>query len=150
MRFGMIFAMLSAALTPKTATHKLRRPGYLPTIARDLLDSRMKSHGRDVMQVSVAVVLLEYDDALAAAQSIADEPGVVRVPAGDDTLNASLPKRFFDLQDELHARAQDLVGTIKKHDDKAIAVAYSRMTETCIACHSVYLKGQEDPIDLNH
>ena len=54
------------------------------------------------MQVSVAVMLLEYDAALAAAQSIVDEPGVARVPRGDDTLHASLPKPFFDLQDQLH------------------------------------------------
>lgn len=150
MNSGIALALLCAATVPKTTTQKMKRPAYLPAIARSLLDSRMNNHGLNVMRLSVATVLLQYDDAADAVESIVAEPGMSRVPEGDDTLNASLPKRFFDLQDQLHTRAQSLADAIKRHNDADIATAYSRMTETCIACHSVYLKGAGDAAAAPH
>ena len=90
-----------------------------------------------------AVTLLQYDAANASAQRISSEPRLVRpVAGGEDDLNALLPERFFVLQDEARSRAQAVATAAEKKDDKALADSYGRLVETCVSCHSAYLKRQ--------
>lgn len=144
--------LLALALGPaetvslETSISELGSPHYLPQAARGLLAERMHRHGDDLMGLTKQVVLLAYEDAAATADRIGDEPGLTR-PRPDelDTLNARLPSAFFDLQDLLRRRARDLAGAARRHDDRAMASAYAELAQSCVTCHSIYLRGPQKP-----
>lgn len=142
MHATILVMLFVCAASPKG---RLPKPGYLPTPARMELDDRMQTHGMDLMQLTMSVVLLEYDDAEAAAQSIVDHRAIERPKKGDVTLNAALPMRFYDLQQQLRARALTIADAAKRRNATDMSAALSHLTETCIACHSAYLNGPEDP-----
>jgi hypothetical protein len=119
----------------------LPTPDYLPETARALLRKKMERHGQDARDLMFGVTLLQYDMARTAAQRISAEPRLVRpIAGGEDDLNALLPERFFVLQDEARLRAQAVATAAEKRDDKALGESYGRLMETCVACHSAYLK----------
>lgn len=121
----------------------LPTPDYIPETARALLRKKMERHGQDARDLMLAVTLLQYDAAKAAAQRISSEPRLVRpIAGGEDDLNALLPERFFVLQDEARSRAQAVATAAEKKDDKALADTYGRLVETCVSCHSAYLNRQ--------
>jgi hypothetical protein len=121
----------------------LPTPDYIPETARALMRKKMERHGQDARDLMFAVTLLQYDAAKASAQRISSEPRLVRpVAGGEDDLNALLPERFFVLQDEARSRAQAVATAAEKKDDKALADSYGRLVETCVSCHSAYLKRQ--------
>ena len=79
---------------------------------------------------------------MSVASRIASEPRLVRpIVGGEYDLNAALPETFFVLQDEARLRAQALGEASRAQDDVALAKAFGRLTETCVACHSAYLRG---------
>ena len=121
----------------------LPEPDYLPQLAREYLRRRMERHARDMQALISAVVLLDKDLARELATAIATEPRLARPEVAgdeDDTLNKALPLRFFTLQDELRLQAQKVADAAKTDDDKALATAFGRLAETCVSCHSAYLK----------
>lgn len=121
----------------------LAAPDYLSEAARTLLRKKMERHGLDAKELMFGVTLLRYDVAEGAAQRIASEPRLVRpTPGGEDDPIAALPERFFVLQDEARMRAQAVAAAAGKHDDKALAESYGLLVQTCVSCHSVYLKRQ--------
>jgi hypothetical protein len=125
------------------APEGLPTPDYLPDTARALLRKKMDRHGLDARELMYGVTLLRYDVARGAAQRIASEPRLSRpTPGGEDDLNTALPERFFVLQDEARLRAQALMAAAEKRDDKALAESYGLLVQTCVSCHSVYLKPQ--------
>lgn len=127
---------------PKAAKG-LPEPDYLPQLAREYLRRRMDRHARDMQTLISAVVLLDKRLARELATAIATEPRLARPTAAgdeDDTLNKALPLRFFTLQDELRLRAQQVADAAKSDDDQALATAFGRLAETCVSCHSAYLK----------
>src|SRR2546425_166850 len=88
---------------------RLVEPDYLPVLARQLLRKRMERHGDDMMQVVIAVTLLQRERARAIAEDVASEPRLTRpIAGGADDLNAALPNQIFVLQDELRMRARAL------------------------------------------
>ncbi|MBL8921545.1 MAG: cytochrome c [Myxococcaceae bacterium] len=118
----------------------LARPDYLSDLARQILRRRMDRHGRDLHQLTTSVVLLRRDVARVLAEGIATEPRIVRpLPDSRDELNTALPERFFVLQDELRDRAKSLAEAAKKGTDRDLGEAFSRMMQTCVACHSAFL-----------
>ncbi len=119
---------------------KLPTPSYLPELAREFLRRRMQRHGRDMQELLFAVVLLQREVARDTATRIAEEPRLARPEIADeDILNKALPPRFFVLQDELRDRAKAVAEAARKGDDKQLGAAWSRLAETCVSCHSVYL-----------
>ena len=131
----------AAKVTPATEV-ALPRPDYLPPALREVLRRRMVDHGRDMHELVFAVVLLHREVAKMAARRIASEPKIARpTPGGEDDLNAALPERFFLLQDELKVNASKLADAASGKDDKQLASALGRMTETCVSCHAAYLEG---------
>lgn len=119
----------------------LPAPDYLPEAARTLLRKKMGRHGLDARELMFGVTLLRHDVARAAAQRIASEPRLVRPEAGaEDDPSTFLPERFFVLQDEVRMRAQAVAAAAEKRDDKALAESYGLLVQTCVSCHSVYLK----------
>ena len=120
----------------------LAEPEYLPEPARSLLHTRMQHHGASMTELLATVVLLDYEGTQRAARTIVQEPRLARPTSLDATqLNARLPERFFAFQDQLHARAAQLEAAATAHDPARLASAYGQLTETCVACHSVYLSG---------
>lgn len=123
----------------KPAQH-LPPPGYLPAAARALLGERMEQHAEGVTDLLTSVVLLDHEAAADVARDIADQPRLARpLPGQSDGLNASLPKRFFDLQDELQERARAVAKAAGSRDDRKLAQSFAALTQTCVACHATYL-----------
>ncbi|HXJ19076.1 MAG TPA: hypothetical protein VMT03_02505, partial [Polyangia bacterium] len=50
---------------------------------------------------------------------------------------------FFVLQDGLRTQARQVVAAAAQHDAGRLAVVFSELTRTCIACHAVYLQGDK-------
>lgn len=116
-------------------------PTTLSPMARQFLRRRMASHRDDMTKLVLAVALLQRAQARALANDIANEPRIARpIAGGDADLNAELPSRFFALQDELRARAKDLVQAVETRSDAEVGAAFGRLTGTCVACHSAFLE----------
>jgi len=149
-----VAAMVAFASVPVDAKHAsqaaasvahLRKPDRIPPIAAALLATRMGKHGDDLEWLLANVLMLNRENVEATARRIAETPRMARPQGGDsDTLNALLPARFFDLQDELATKAGQLAAAAHRRDDRAIAKAFGSLTETCVACHSSYLADAVD------
>lgn len=133
--------------TPKPAREKrtrgpLVRQDPLPALIRQELKTRMTEHGDDMESLMWSALMLDYDSVSAISRFLADAPRLSRPgpAAARGTLNEALPPRFFDLQDELHQAATDLLVAAQKNDDAAIAKHVGRITTTCISCHALYLR----------
>jgi len=120
---------------------RLPEPDYLSEQARATLRRRMERHGQDMVQLLLSMTMLQHDVARQAAQRIAAEPTVDR-PAvgGEDELGAALPERFFTLQLQLRSRAKAIAEDARKRDDAALGKAFGQLAETCVQCHSAYLR----------
>jgi hypothetical protein len=124
---------------PALAT-ELGKPKALPELAREILRSRMQHHGVELVTLIQSVVLLQHNLTEQLGTDIANEPRLVRSTSeGADELNSALPERFFVLQDELRAHAKAVAGAAHRRDEPALASALGQLTETCVACHSVWL-----------
>lgn len=130
---------------PKPVTvEKSDKQPVLNELARQLLRRRMERHGRDLNQLATGVVLLRREVVVAIAQTISTEPRITRpLPDTRDELNGALPERFFVLQDEVRERAKALAEAAKNRDDAAVAEAYARTIQTCVACHVSFLTPTE-------
>ena len=134
-----------AAATKKGGTTAAKKtlgaPSYLSPIARQLLTQRMVRHGRDMLALVEAVLLLDRETTQRLAAEIAAEPRLTRpIAGGADDVNAALPERFFVLQDELKSRAVDLAEAARGSDDAKLAARLGEVTQTCVSCHSTYLE----------
>lgn len=115
--------------------------GALSPLARSLLKKRMESHGKDMLALTRAVLLLERDNAKRLATQVAEEPRLSRpIVGGADDLNAALPERFFALQDELRLKAKAVAEAATKPDDVALGARTGELMQTCVTCHSNYLE----------
>ncbi len=126
-----------------TASERPPSEDFLSDNVRALLRKRMGRHGLDARELMYGVTLLRYDMARAAAQRIASEPRIARpVPGTEDDLSAALPESFFLLQDEVRMRAQAVMTSAERRQDKVLAENYGLLVQTCVACHSAFLKRQ--------
>jgi hypothetical protein len=135
----------AGAPPPPKREEVLRNPEYLPAEARALLRDRMARHGGDMTVLMAAVLMLNYEVTEELVQAIGREPKLTRPsPRMKDTLNSSLPSKFFDFQDLLAVRAKELASAAKAYDDPRLVKAYGRLAEVCVGCHSLYLRGAEE------
>jgi hypothetical protein len=112
----------------------------LSATARALIHQKMMQHSKQMTELVWAVVLLNHRETARLATAIANEPRLARPSTNDATeLNASLPPLFFELQDRLHDRAQQLAHAARTWDATAVAHSYGQVAETCVTCHEVYL-----------
>jgi hypothetical protein len=138
----------SLALAADAPRGRLKEPDYLSPLARQVLRTKMQRHGDDMLQLVMAVTLLQKERARTIATDIAAEPRLVKpIAGGEDDLNAALPLQLFTLQDELRLRAKAVAAAAEKGSDKELAKALGRVTETCVACHSAFLNpaAKEEP-----
>jgi hypothetical protein len=133
-------ARLSAPAEPLPRASLTRED--LPAVVRDALRDRMQRHGDSMESLLWSSVNLQYELIVQRAEWVVLEPRISR-PQGSESsalINELLPRRFFDLQDELHGQAVALADAARRRDDEGIARTYGAMTSTCIRCHSLYLR----------
>jgi cytochrome c556 len=117
-------------------------PEYLSETAHAVLKSRMASHARDMNELVSAIMLLNYPAIGDEAERIASDASLSRPLTGDATeLNAALPAKFFDEQDQLRARARALAEASHALNPYRVAEAYGQLSEACVRCHAVYRQG---------
>lgn len=127
---------------PWAPPYRLGPPEYLPPVARDILKARMARHADDMAHVVWSVAALDYAHVAENAERVAGDADFARPLTHDATeLNASIPTRFFDLQDDLRARARKLAAAARGGVPLEVSAAYASMSETCVACHAVYRDG---------
>lgn len=133
---------LFALLLPMVSTAKERHLGEpkLSGTARALIKQRMSNHSKNMTELVWAVVFLDYRESAQLASVIAHEPRLARPTTGDATeLNSAIPPRFFELQDELRARALRLEASARLRDPGSVAKSYGALAETCVSCHDAYM-----------
>jgi len=102
---------------------------------------RMKQHGPEMEQLIWSVILLQRNQTRVLADHIAGAERLARpLPGQLDTINAEVPELFFALQDTLRDRAEELRDAAAKGDNDAVASAFGRLAESCVACHTRYLE----------
>jgi hypothetical protein len=118
----------------------LASPTQISEVVRTALHKRMERHGNDMVDLSWSVVLLKYDLVARLARHIADEAPLGRPLNEVDThINAALPPRFFELQDQLMAATKMLESAATAGDPDRLARTYSSVAQTCVTCHALYL-----------
>jgi len=129
----------------------MQKPEWIPVEAREMLAARMRRHGEEMMFLVVSVLILSYDSAESMAQEIADEPKIGRPVDGEtNTINALLPPRFFEFQDELRDRADIVADAAHAKDHMRLVRAYGQLSETCVGCHATYMEAEppSDEVDV--
>ncbi len=108
---------------------------------RASLRPQMKEHGPHMEELVWTVVLLQRDQTRVLSASIAASEKLARPLPGDlESVNAGVPERFFQLQDDFHARASALHRASKAGNDDEVAAAFGKLAETCVACHARFLE----------
>jgi hypothetical protein len=119
---------------------RLERGEPLPELARNVLRKNMLEHGDNMESLLWTALMLDHQTTELMARQILGQPRMSRpTPAAGETLNDSLPPRFFELQDALYEHAEDLRRAAEARDDMGMARAYGKLAETCVTCHSLYL-----------
>jgi hypothetical protein len=132
-------AELLRAISPP---ERLGPPDYLPASARAVLRSLMPAHAHDMGALMSAIMVLHYDEIDERATAIAADTRFARPMTGDASeLNSALPDTFFQLQDELRARAGTLARAAAQSSALDVADAYGRLSGTCVKCHATYREG---------
>ena len=110
-------------------------PAVVSTEARAFLKAKMKAHGKDLRELSMAVATLNYAEAKRFAQGIANQPRLDQSVKGADVL----PADYFVLQDSLKQLAGEVVSTAEQRDDHELVTAYAHLVQTCASCHHAFV-----------
>jgi cytochrome c556 len=145
----LLLAAACAHPAPDAATNRvtLQRRDALPPLARSALKKPMARHGKDLEALLTAALSLDHAQTARVAARVAAEPRIARPGDALDSVNAVFPESFFQLQDTFHERTLALGQAARAADDAAVADAFGRLTETCIACHAVYLRMGSDDVE---
>jgi hypothetical protein len=123
--------------------HTMPAAARLSDAARATVRTQMHAHARGMLALASTVTVLDYEGAVAAADAVLAEPRVARPTSGDATeLNAALPPRFFELQDQLRAELQAVRAAAGAHDGERLADSFGTVTVTCVRCHQTYQEGR--------
>jgi cytochrome c556 len=137
---GILIALSFWPLSVGAGEQHLAEPPLSPA-ARALVRQKMAQHSKQMTELVWAVVFLDHRETARIAIAIASEPRLARPTTRDATeLNAALPPLYFELQDRLRDRAQNLAVAARTWDGQAVARAYGQVAETCVSCHEAYLK----------
>ena len=132
-------ASAAAHAAAQASASRLRRADVERSLRR-YLDERMSTHGADMGTLWRAVVLLDFETATAQAARLRATPRLARPSAESKGLgNDLLPPPFYDLQDALYDASVELERQARAKDAAGLAAALSKVTGTCVACHSIYL-----------
>ncbi|MCC6336285.1 MAG: hypothetical protein IT380_20150 [Myxococcales bacterium] len=118
-------------------------PDEVSQANRKFLKGKMKAHGKDLKELSMAVATLDYARAAKYAQGIANQARLDPATAGADKLG------YFALQDNLKKLATELVTIANEKDDQELVTAYAHLVQTCASCHHGFVaqKAAETPAE---
>jgi hypothetical protein len=108
----------------------------IPSETEARLTDRMKRHGADLLSLTHAVTVLDRKAIAETADHIRMDTALTLKADG----GVATDKRFQQLDQQLRERVTELATAARKNDDAALAPAFGRTMETCVRCHSVYLK----------
>jgi hypothetical protein len=129
-------AQLARAVAPPS---RLVPPEHLPEGARIILRNLMASHARNMSHLVSAIMTLDYPAIREGADSVASDASLSRPLTGDATeLNALLPEKFFQYQDDLRGQARALAQAATRHSALEVAASYGALAQTCVQCHAAY------------
>jgi hypothetical protein len=130
-------AFAQGSIFPDQATKDAARkfdPENVSEASRAFLKSKMKSHIKDMKELSIAVATIQAAEVQRLAQGIANQPRLDK-----NTAQANqLPPRFFELQDELKKNAQALSDAGKANSMDGMLNGYQNMVSTCMQCHAAF------------
>jgi len=142
-------AALAGLLVWLWPAHRIAPERHLATAerlsdtARAALKTQMHAHARGMLELVSTATLLDYDGALAATERLLAEPRLARPITRDATeLNATLPPRFFELQDDLYTQLQQIRTACAARTPEALATGLAGAMRTCVQCHDAYLHGK--------
>jgi hypothetical protein len=122
----------------------------LPVVVRELLDPSMQRHGETMETLLWGAIMIDYETTASFSRWLADEPHIARPGTAPASINEAMPTRFFDLQDAMFDAADALTAAAQRHDDLAMGAAFGRLAQTCITCHSAYMRRGADDTGQVH
>lgn len=130
-------AFAQGSVFPDQATKDAARkfePEKVSEESRAFLKSKMKSHIKDMKDLSIAVATIRATEVQRLAQGIANQPRLDKTTAEAN----QLPVRFFELQDELKKNAQTLSDAGKANSMDGMLSGYQNLVSTCMQCHAAF------------
>lgn len=131
---------LSAAHAEQPASADL----HLSPQLRGLLQQEMREVARGTQTLAIALATADW-------KTLHDTAAMIRASyilekkltaAQKRELEHALPAGFKQLDAEFHARAEKLAHAAEARDSELAAFHYSRMIESCAACHSTYARSR--------
>ncbi len=110
-------------------------PGLL-----DLLRAEMAEISKGMQGLVVALASADWPAIMATSAKLHESYIMARqlTPEQAAELERALPARFKQLDAEFHARAAKLEAAAVARDAELALFHYSRLAESCAACHSAY------------
>jgi hypothetical protein len=127
------------AQSPAPATDKVL-PAPTEAVSSDgrsVVQRRMSKHGASLMELTLAVTLLQRKTIAEAATRIGSDTGLPVMPPGPTETQSQRNFRF--LEATLRERTTTLAKASSNGDNAALATAFGNMMQVCISCHSLYL-----------
>ncbi|HEX7972598.1 MAG TPA: cytochrome c [Thiobacillus sp.] len=137
-----MLALITAAHAQQPAT--ANADIHLSPPLRGLLQEEMREVARGTQPLAIALASGDWN-------TLADTSAKIRASyilekklsaAQKRELEHALPAGFKQLDAEFHARAEKLAHAAGARDPELAAFHFSRMVESCIACHSAYAKAR--------
>jgi hypothetical protein len=113
----------------------------IPSEAEAKLTDRMNRHGADLIGLTHAVTVVDRKGIAEIADRIRLDTALTLKVDGGVVKDA----RFQQLDQQLRERVTELATAARKYDDAALAPAFGRTMETCVRCHTAYLKKSTPP-----
>jgi hypothetical protein len=130
------------AQTPAPTTDKVPPPTEAVSgDGRSVVQRRMSKHGASLMELTLAVTLLQRKTIAEAATRIGSDTGLPVMPPGAAETQSQRNFRF--LEATLRKRTTTLAHASSNGDNAALATAFGNMMQVCISCHSLYLHQPE-------
>jgi len=135
--------MLAARAQPSGGTPDpaLMPAERIPSEAEAKLTDRMNRHGADLIGLTHAVTVVDRKGIAEIADRIRLDTALTLKVDGGVVKDA----RFQQLDQQLRERVTELATAARKYDDAALAPAFGRTMETCVRCHTAYLKKSTPP-----
>ena len=132
-------AFAQGSIFPDESTKKAAKqlePENVSAESRVFLKTKMKNHGKEMKDLSIAVATVKLSQVAKLAQDIANQP---RLDSSTGPA-AKLPPRFFELQEELKTNAQALADAAKADQMSGTEEKFAQVMNSCMSCHAAFKK----------
>jgi hypothetical protein len=126
---------------PASPTDKAVPPPTDVADGRSVVQRRMSKHGASLMELTLAVTLLQRKTVAEAATRIGSDTGLPVMPPGPTETQSQ--RNFRYLEAVLRKRTATLAKASSTGDNAALATAFGNVMQACISCHSLYLHEPE-------